>query len=403
MVGLSANYQENNGSFSQEQKNLAYRVSFKIDLDFLLELCRYSAMSNRRKFEKNLFDVVAGQQQITGNNKVQIPNTERSYGVLHQDMTWWQDIAHDMQELEELLPLVVTTSEQGVQAASRMIFAAGGKRLRPAFAFLCGRINGCSGERMMPLAIALELMHTGSLIHDDIIDGALLRRGHPTINAVYGNKLAVHTGNYLVAKALSLVNGYEDPRMVDALNRIVDRMVQGEFQQISMAWQSNQRLRHYLYRTRRKTALLLAISCETGAYAAGIEEPEAAALRRYGYYLGMAFQITDDIMDLVGTEESIGKPVGSDLRQGNFTLPLLYALRGPAEEKLLPLIRNAAAVNAHFEEIVALVEESGGIRYSRELADRYVEKALLQMEFLPEGEPVESLRSIAGFIARREY
>ncbi len=323
--------------------------------------------------------------------------------MLHQETIWWQEIAQDMRELEERLPLAITTAEEGVLSASRMLFAAGGKRLRPAFAFLCGRLNGCSGECMMPLALALELMHTGSLIHDDIIDGALLRRGYPTINAVFGNKTAIHTGNYLVAKALSLVNGYGDARMVEALNRIVDRMVQGEFQQISMAWQPEQSLRQYLYRTRRKTALLLAVSCETGAYAAGMPEEEAAALKRYGYDLGMAFQITDDIMDLVGSEENIGKPVGSDLRQGNFTLPLLYALKSPERNDLLPLLRGIGTVEAHFAEIIALIQKSGGIDYSRALAKRYVDKALQETAVLPQGEPLQALRSMAEFMTGREY
>ena len=279
----------------------------------------------------------------------------------------------------------------------------GGKRLRPAFAFLCGRLNGCSGEKMLPLALSLELMHTASLIHDDIIDGAQLRRGVPTVNACYGNKIAVHTGNYLVARALSLVNSYGDLRLVEALNNIVDEMVQGEFQQQLLAWNTKQRLKQYLYRTQRKTALLLAVSCETGAYAANLPDVTVSLLRRYGYYLGMAFQITDDILDLTGAEQTIGKPVGSDIKQGNFTLPVLYALQGPYRKELLPLLRSRKTVSAHIKEIIACIQQSDGLVRSQTLADRYIVKALQQLDTLPKNESVNDLMEIARFIGQRKY
>ena len=296
-----------------------------------------------------------------------------------QDQIWWRHIANDMAVLERELPRTITTSDPTVAEAARMIFAAGGKRLRPAFAFLCGRLNGCKGEDMLPLALALELMHTASLIHDDIIDGAQLRRGVPTVNACYGNKIAVHTGNYLVARALSLVNGYGDRRLIEALNNIVDEMVQGEFQQQLLAWNTKQHLKQYLYRTQRKTALLLAVSCETGAYAANLSDANVSLLRRYGYYLGMAFQITDDILDLTGVEETIGKPVGSDIKQGNFTLPVLYALQGPYRKELLPWLRSSKTVATHLKEIIACIQKSGGLVQSQALAERYVAKALQQL------------------------
>lgn len=290
-------------------------------------------------------------------------------------------------------------------AASHLL-KAGGKRIRPVFVLVAGRFGSYSLERLKHVAVALELIHMGSLVHDDVIDDASMRRGRLTVKSKWDNRVAMYTGDYIFAKALMTITELEHPDIHRILSRAMVQMCLGEMEQIRFFFQTGQSVRDYLLRIRRKTALLIAVSCQLGALAADAPRRIGTLLYRYGYNIGMAFQIRDDILDITGTEKQLGKPPGSDIRQGNITLPYLYALQDDAmRERMLPLIRQLhdSEGRADTAGLIALVRESDGIARAEALSDRYVAKALEALEALPDIPARRHLAEITAFLANRDH
>jgi heptaprenyl diphosphate synthase len=315
-----------------------------------------------------------------------------------------EDIQKDLQLMEQELDNHVHTTSPLLTRASLHLFKAGGKRLRPAFALLAGKCCGSSTKNLLPLATALELIHMATLVHDDVIDNSLTRRGKPTVKAKWGDQISLHTGDYLFAKSLVLLARYNNARMAQILADISVEMCQGEIQQIATAYDLKQTVRDYFYRIKRKTALLIAASCQLGAVASNAPPSLEKALTQYGYNLGMAFQITDDILDMIAEEEELGKPVGGDLQQGIITLPTIYALQHSKEkERLAQLIINKEKTPEDLAQAIDIIKESGGISYSFAVASAFIEKAKKQLEAIPEEKYRRSLARIADFIQIRKY
>jgi heptaprenyl diphosphate synthase len=267
-----------------------------------------------------------------------------------------------------------------------------------------GKFGQYDLDKLKRVAIPLELIHSASLVHDDVIDDAELRRGEPTVKAKWGDKIAMYTGDYIYAKALVMTSELKNPRIHQILSKAMVEMSIGEMEQIRDFFNSEQSVRHYLRRIRRKTALLIAVSCQLGALAADAEPETARLLYNYGYNVGMAFQIRDDLLDLSGTEKQIGKPPGSDMRQGNITLPVIYSLQdsrvreGVLEE--LELIREG---NRSVGRAIDLILSGDGIARAEELASRYIAKALEALDQLPGNRTKRNLRDIAFFVTGRAY
>ncbi len=204
-----------------------------------------------------------------------------------------------------------------------LVLAGGGKLLRPALALLAGRFGRYDLDLLVPLAASIELLHTATLVHDDVIDSAATRRGRPTANSVFNNATTVMLGDYMFAHAADLISRTGSIRVIRLFSHTLMVMAGGEIRQDLTAYDSRQDVRDYLQRIGGKTASLFATACEGGAIVAGEPEEWIDALRDYGYSFGMAFQIVDDILDFTGEEAQLGKPVGSDLMQGTLTLPAL--------------------------------------------------------------------------------
>jgi heptaprenyl diphosphate synthase len=312
----------------------------------------------------------------------------------------------DLQAIEEEMARSVTSELPLLSETSLHLLKAGGKRIRPVFVLLSGKFGNYSLDTLKKVAVSLELIHMASLVHDDVIDDADTRRGQLTVKSKWDNRIAMYTGDYIFAKALTVITSLDDLRIHQILSGAIVQMSIGEMEQIRDFFQTEQNVRRYLLRIRRKTALLIAISCQLGALATGSPAEAAAALYRFGYNVGMAFQITDDLLDLCGTEKAIGKPPGSDLRQGNITLPVLYALQEePLRGKLLEAIAaiRGSEGQADSSEAVRLVRSSGGIASAEKLADRYTTKALKALEGLPDLPARRNLADIARFVAQRSY
>jgi heptaprenyl diphosphate synthase len=308
----------------------------------------------------------------------------------------------DINIIEKKLEETIEAESLLLKQASMHTLQAGGKRIRPVFVLLAGKFGHYDINVMKNVAVALELIHMASLVHDDVIDDADLRRGQPTVKAKWDNKIAMYTGDFVFALALELMANLERAEAHKILADTIVEVTVGEIQQIKDKYRFNQNLRDYLRRIKRKTALLIAASCQIGAIAADVEEAIHRKLYRFGYYVGMSFQITDDILDFVATEEELGKPAGSDLLQGNITAPALFALDNAAYRIEIEKVHEKME-SADIQRIITLIKQSGAIERSVELSDHYLSKALAILEELPANKAKKTLRDIARFIGRRKY
>lgn len=319
-------------------------------------------------------------------------------------LDFFSEVRADLELVEQQIKTHVQSRDPLLTQTSMHLLNAGGKRLRPAFALLASKFYDDQLEKILPLAVALELIHMASLVHDDVVDDSVTRRGSPTVKANWGNKISMHTGDYLFAKSLVLISQYENPIIAKLLAETSVKMCEGEIHQISTSYSSSQNWRDYFYRIERKTALLIAASCQLGAVAAGATEKDYKALRRYGHQVGMAFQITDDILDMVADQRLLGKPIGGDLRQGIMTMPVIYALeKSTKRERLRQLVEIPHKTDDQIHEAIEMIKEAGGIEFAFNATLKYVDKAKKNLTHLPDKPVKETFYKIADFIGIRRF
>jgi heptaprenyl diphosphate synthase len=315
-------------------------------------------------------------------------------------------------QLKEDIDIIEFELEKTIQAqnptlseASYHLLKAGGKRIRPVFVLLGGQFGQYNIHSLKNIAVPLELIHMASLVHDDVIDDADLRRGKQTIKAQWDNRVAMYTGDFIFAKAVETSTFFENPNIHLILSHAMVEMCTGEVQQIQDQYKLDQNFRMYLRRIKRKTALLIAISCELGAVAANAPKAIQNMLYQFGYNVGMSFQITDDVLDFISSAEELGKPAGSDLLQGNVTLPALYAIHNdPSIKELISnTIENPYVTKDEITNLLSKIKTSGGIEYSLEISDLYLKKAQDALEGLPDIAAKTYLKQIADYIGKRKY
>jgi heptaprenyl diphosphate synthase len=307
----------------------------------------------------------------------------------------------DIDAIEHTLRQLVNTEQPILHAASLKLLEAGGKRFRPVFVILGAKFGNYQLQTIKNVAATLELIHMASLVHDDVIDEAKLRRGKETINEQHGNKIAMYAGDFLFARALESMSEIEES---EAHQRLADTILEvclGEIEQIKDKYNFKQNLRCYLQRIKRKTALLISASCEIGAIAAGAELKFQTALKKYGYYLGMSYQIMDDILDFTSSDKELGKPAGSDLLQGNITLPVLFAMENPTLHEKIIKVNEKTSVE-YMKSLIEDIKKNGSIEQARNISDRYLDKALSSIKDLPKGEAKSMLITIAKNIGKRK-
>ncbi|WP_240375597.1 heptaprenyl diphosphate synthase component II [Bacillus piscicola] len=311
----------------------------------------------------------------------------------------------DINKIEKELERSVKSEQSLLNEASLHLLRAGGKRIRPVFVMLSGKFGHYDIEKVKHIAVALELIHMASLVHDDVIDDAELRRGKKTIKAKWDNRTAMYTGDYIFAKAVEKAAFYKNKKVHSVLSKAMAEICIGEIEQIRDQFNWDQQLKTYLRRIKRKTASLIAISCQLGAISAGASEENQSHLFRYGYNVGMSYQIIDDILDFIGTEEELGKPAGGDLRQGNVTLPALYAMcqDNSVKRDIHDILQSDQASEENVLDLLEKIKTSGGIEYARKLSKRYLQKAFSALEELPDIPAKSSLEEIAMYIGGRNY
>lgn len=317
-------------------------------------------------------------------------------------------IAEELLCVEERLA-VETRSEIGaVRDISDHTLLAGGKRLRPALAILGARLVGREypADRVAAAAAAAEMIHMATLMHDDVVDASPERRGRPTASSMWGNGITVLTGDYLLAKSISLLaHNDENLHVVRVFSDVTVAMAEGEVLQAAVAHDLEVSETTYEKIIDRKTARFLAGCCETGGMLGGANENERASLRTYGYELGIAFQIADDLLDFLGDPQTTGKALGTDLRDGRVTLPLIHALQtANVEERTLlcSLLERPDLGDAEVAAVTALIARHGGFEAARRIADERSRRAISHVSRFGPDPYRDTLERLARYVVGRD-
>lgn len=316
-------------------------------------------------------------------------------------------VQSDLARVEETLAAIRQVEFPWLADMLAIVLAGGGKRLRPAVALLAGQFGNYDLDVLVPLAASVELLHTATLVHDDVIDGALTRRGRPTVNSSFSNAATVMLGDYLFAHAAELIARTDNTRVVRLFAATLMKMATGELSQDMSAYDYGQTVMNYFSRIKGKTASLFATAAEGGAIVTGVGENETIALREYGEALGIAFQIVDDILDFIGDEQEMGKPVGSDLLQGTLTLPALLLLeRYPKDNPIRRLFANGNRRDRrqlYLAQAIAAITNSDILDESYRIAYDFRDRALSALRALPATAARDTLAEIAEYVVARRY
>jgi len=285
-----------------------------------------------------------------------------------------------------------------------------GKRLRPAMVFLSYRtcmnskVNPAWNPQVMNVALAVEFIHTATLLHDDVIDQSKVRRGQVSVNHKWNNMVSVLMGDFLLAKALRLIVETKSLSLLSTASRATEKLSIGEMNEVQESHNFDLDEETYLQIISAKTASLFTASCESGALTAGAEKKVQEKLKEYGENLGMAFQITDDLLDWVGETKKTGKGLGNDLKEGKITLPLIHTLREcdpRSRNKILKLLENDFN-QKDFDKILSLIKGNGGVKYAQKKASAFGEKALSFLSELKDSEYKKALQDLVTFVIKRD-
>ena len=285
-----------------------------------------------------------------------------------------------------------------------------GKRRRPAMVFLsfgvCMNtgVDSASNPQVINVALAVEFIHTATLLHDDVIDQSKVRRGQVSVNHKWNNSISVLMGDFLLAKSLRLIVETESPSLLSTISKATENLSIGEMNEVQESHNFDLDEATYLQIISAKTASLFTASCESGAVAAGADERVQKKLKGYGENLGMAFQITDDLLDWVGETEKTGKGLGNDLKEGKITLPLIHTLRDcdpRSRNTILKLLKNDFN-QKDFDKILSLIKENGGVEYAQKKARTFGEKAISHLLELKDSKYKKALQDLVSFVIERE-
>jgi heptaprenyl diphosphate synthase len=314
-------------------------------------------------------------------------------------------IAPDLEAVDSIFQERAASGLDVLNAAATYALSSPGKRLRIALTLLSGKLIEYRIEKLLPLSVVFEMAHLATLVHDDIIDSAATRRGNPTVNARYGDHIAILLGDYLFAKTAGLAAEIEDHRVDQLLADTVATVCEGTIIELLSSRRLDTSIETYLERIRRKTACLIAACCKGGAIIGGGTDTQIGLLHEYGHNLGMAFQIVDDVLDYTGSSAKVGKPVGNDLSQGLVTLPLIYALRAEQNgraEFIARVLAQPEERRDEIHEIVQWVKEGSGVREAVDLAHQYAAHARAALAAFAPSPEHAVLEELVDFVVTRD-
>jgi heptaprenyl diphosphate synthase/octaprenyl-diphosphate synthase len=320
-----------------------------------------------------------------------------------KNLSIYEPIREDLPRVDELLQSTAQVGSGFLGGLLSYVLTCRGKRLRPALTLLAGKFQNYNLELLVPMGAAVELLHTATLVHDDTIDNSTVRRGLATMNARWDESTAVLVGDYLFAQSAVLAASTDNIRVVRLFAKTLMVIVDGELHQHNSSFHWQQSKEDYFQRIYRKTASLFSMATESGAILSDAQEPVIQALASYGRNLGMAFQIVDDVLDFMGEEGEMGKPVGSDLLQGTITLPaIVHRELYPQDSTLMELFENRGDDECA-RRAIEVIRSSPAIEESYRIADSFCQAAREQLTGLPEGSPKDSLISLTSYIVERNH
>lgn len=312
-------------------------------------------------------------------------------------------IATEMEEFETKFRDFMKSKVKLLDHITNYIVRRKGKQMRPMFVFLSAGMTGNISESTYRGAALIELLHTASLVHDDVVDDSNYRRGFFSINALWKNKIAVLVGDYLLSRGLLLSVEYGDYKLLQIVSNAVKEMSEGELLQSYMSRKLDITEEVYYTIIKQKTARLISSCCAVGASSSGANEEIIDKMRTFGEKIGMAFQIKDDLFDY--GEDEIGKPLGIDIKEKKMTLPLIYALNNASwldKRKIIYLVRNKNEDKKSVNEVITFVKKSGGLAYANEAMNRYFEEAMVLLADFPDSDYKRSLEGLVRYTIERK-
>ncbi len=320
---------------------------------------------------------------------------------MESTLSFYTPIADDLRRVEESLSLVAADSEEPIKSLLEHVVAVKGKRVRPSITLLVSEILGCTTDKPVTMGAAVELLHLATLIHDDTVDNAAVRRGRATLSSLWGPEVAVLVGDYLFATSAIHVCNTEDIRVIKGFSRTIMDLSSGQLTEHFMANQWQQTREQYMDRIFKKTGSLFATAAESGALLSGADERVVKAVREFGSNLGIAFQVVDDILDFEGSAAEIGKPVGSDLASGVLTLPALLLVEQYPDDNPVVAVCEGADRERNLERAVDMVRNSGVMAGVYEVADTLRERAIASLAPLPNSDAKRALLELSDFVLER--
>lgn len=312
---------------------------------------------------------------------------------------------NDLQQVEKFISDNIMSEIRLIPDVAHHLIDSGGKRFRPLLLLICSRFCGYQGEHRYSMSTVMEYIHTATLLHDDVIDQALIRRGKTSANKIFGNSVSILVGDFLCFKAFMLMSAIGNNNIFGLVSRMGNIMSEGEVFQLTKCGDIDLTEDDYLKIIEKKTAVLISASCAAGAILGNASQEKADALARFGLHAGMAFQITDDILDYTAKGKEFGKSIGKDLEEGKMTLPLIFALRQSTKEEkniIKEIITRKKASQRAVREVKKLIGQYGGIDLSRQKAVGYVSKAKSQLNVFSDGPEKTHLLAVADYILSRK-
>jgi octaprenyl-diphosphate synthase len=310
----------------------------------------------------------------------------------------------DLVRVEEEFGVQTTADVRPITEIGQYLQEGGGKRLRPALVLLAAKLCNYEGMAAVRMGAVVEMIHTATLVHDDVIDQADTRRGRPSTNSRWGNSMSVLAGDWLYMQAFNVALNERNFRILDVLIRLTQVMVEGELLQLTCLRKPTVLEEEYLELAYRKTACLFSVCLRLGALLGGKDEEDEKRLGLYGINLGLAFQLIDDVLDFTSSEEVLGKPIGNDVREGKMTLPLIYLMQRCTPEEALKVSRvlqEGGFQPAQFAEILDLIDHYGTLKATREKAQDFAVKARSFLDGYPDSPYKDALHSLPDFILER--
>ncbi|MGL4361838.1 MAG: polyprenyl synthetase family protein [Cellulosilyticaceae bacterium] len=317
----------------------------------------------------------------------------------------WDEYPRVKKELREVERIIIKNSkcrDKKIESSINELLEAGGKMMRPAFSIIAANFGKYEEERTRALSAVIEMFHMATLVHDDVIDDASLRRGIPTIQSKYGKEYAVYIGDYLFCLCFKVMAQTASLQTIQMDTLSMSRICLGEVEQLNSRFDVNVSVKNYLRRIRGKTAELFSLSLYIGAAENECPEKLAKKFWRIGYQIGMAFQIIDDVLDYTGVDEKIGKDCANDLKDGVFTLPVIYAMEKKPKD-LMAIIQKSSYTEDEIKQIIQLTNKYEGIDKARQLAKKYTEKAYKLIQTLPENPYKDVLYNVTKQLLDRKY